>query len=72
MTGIPITLTHRAVYIPHSGYARCRNTEIAHKDAEQGSEALRLAMRREFGKLAVKHGISIRDAKLLLTNGESL
>lgn len=49
--------------------SRCFNSEVRQKDAEQGSEALRLAMRQEFGKLALEHGISVRDARLLLQNG---
>lgn len=68
-SGIPITLTHRAMFIKHDGFARCRNTEIDRDKAMDGSEALRLAMRREFGKLALRHGISMTDAKLLLMNG---
>lgn len=50
--------------------ARCRNTVI--DDAERGSDQLRWAMRREFMGFARKHGVSFRDAKLLLMNGVSL
>jgi hypothetical protein len=41
------------------------------QDAEHGSQALQLAMERQFLKLMrSNNGISIRDARLLLMNGE--
>lgn len=52
--------------------SRCYNSEVRQKDAEQGSEELRQAMRKEFGKLALQHGISVRDARLLMMNGVGL
>lgn len=44
----------------------------AHADAAAGSEALRHAMRQEFGKLALQRGILVSDARLLLMNGVGL
>lgn len=38
-------------------------------DAEAASENMLFAMRREFLKLAGKHGITVNDATLLLMNG---
>lgn len=64
MTSIPITITHRALYIPHSGYARCRNTEIAQKDAEQGSAKLKFRIEAMFDNWAARHRITFGEAKV--------
>lgn len=44
---------------------RAKNWRVA---AEIACQTHRKAMRKEFGKLALKHGISLHDAKLMLMN----
>lgn len=75
MTGIPITITHRAMFIPHSGMAKIeRNwkTNIEPGECVTGSDRLGLAMIGEFKAMALRHGITVQDASLLLMNGVGL
>lgn len=44
----------------------------AREDAERGSGLLNDAMRAQFETFALKHGVTVRDAGLLLMNGEGL
>jgi hypothetical protein len=73
MNGIPITITHRAVFIPHDGESKrhCR-TDISRIHAEIGSDQLANAMRKQFLTFAARHGVTVKDATLLLMNGEGL
>lgn len=41
------------------------------QDAEQGSDALLSAMRLQFRHLALKHGLTMKDARLFLMNAET-
>jgi hypothetical protein len=65
-----ITITHRAVC--QSGHDRCRNTEVALEDATVGSDRLSNALRAEFKRAALEHGITVHDASLLLMNGVAI
>lgn len=39
-------------------------------EAQNGSEALRQAMNAQFRMFALKHGVTLEDAKLFCMNGE--
>lgn len=57
--------------MPHPN-TKYRHTDVNEDAAERGSDELRMAMHFEFRKLALRHGITVADASLLLMNGIDL
>lgn len=56
----------------YESHARCFNTEVAREYAAMGSDRLCRAMRRQYVRAALRHGITVSDASLLLQNGVAI
>lgn len=53
----------------YESHARCFNTEVTWEYAKMGSDRLAQALRKQYIRAALKHGITVNDATLLLQNG---
>lgn len=64
-------MSHNPGHCPTSHGTIMTSLYLAEADAARGSEALRHAMEREFMGLALRHGMTLADARLMLMNAVS-